>query len=130
MISIMRTPRFLIIATLAAPALVACSPQSEAEPGPPPSDPLDQMLISFNGNPSRTEIKQAMDDALNATDTAISDENYSRAGSVLVTFRKEYGIDEMDVLECVPTATRDPRVPELSFSNVAAVCVTDLVSGQ
>jgi hypothetical protein len=129
-IAIVRTLRLLLLAALAVPALVACSVQPEADPEPPPSDPLDQMLISFNGNPSKTEIKQAMDDALNATDTAISDENYSRAGSVLVTFRKEYGIDEMDVLECVPTATRDPRVPELSFPNVAAVCVTDLVSGR
>lgn len=115
---------------MAAPVLAACSAQPEAAPEPPPSDPLDQMLISFNGNPSKTEIKQAMDDALNATDTVISNESYSRAGSVLVTFRKEYGIDEMEVLECVPTATRDPRVPELSFPNVAAVCVTDLASGR
>lgn len=129
MIGIKRSLRLLLFTSMAASALVACSAQPEA-PKTPPSDPLDQMLISFNGNPSKTEIKQAMDNALNATDTVISNENYSRAGSVLVTFRKEYGIDEMEVLECVPTATRDPRVPELSFPNVAAVCVTDLASGR
>lgn len=125
----MRNLRLLLLTSLAVPALVACSAQPEAEPAPPPSDALDQMLISFNGDPSKTEIKQAVDNALNATDTVISDANYSRAGSVLVTFRKEYGIDEMDVLECIPKTTRDARVPELSFPNVAAVCVTDLVSG-
>lgn len=110
-------------------ALVSCSSEADEEVDGPPSDPLKQMLIAFNGSPSMVEIQESMDNALNATGTPVSEENYSRAGSVLVEFRKEYGINEMEILECIPTATTDPRLPELSFPNVAAVCVTDMVSG-
>lgn len=110
-------------------ALVSCSSEADDEADGPPSDPLKQMLIAFNGSPTMVEIQEAMDNALNATGTPVSEENYSRAGSVLVEFRKEYGINEMEILECIPTATTDPRLPELSFPNVAAVCVTDMVSG-
>ena len=88
------------------------------------------MTISFSGSPSKSEIQEALDKALNATDTAITSENYSRAGSVLVTFRKEYGIPEVDILRCIPTKVTDPRVPEVNFANVAAVCNTSLVSGE
>jgi hypothetical protein len=88
------------------------------------------MVVSFNGSPSKTEIQEALDNALKATDTAITEENYSRAGSVLVSFRKEYGINEMDILRCIPTKVTDPRVPEVNFPNVAAVCNASLVSGE
>lgn len=122
------------VAVIALMTLGGCSSDSEPEAetttaAEAPSDPLDQMLISFNGSPSKIEIQQAMDDALNATDTAISDDMYSRAGSVLVSFREEYGVDEMEILDCMPTATTDPRLPEVTFPNVAAVCVTDIAEG-
>lgn len=90
---------------------------------------LEQMELTFDGSPSTEEIQEAMDDALNATNTSISEDSYSRAGSVLVTFRKDYGIDEMDILECIPTMTTDPRVPSVTFANVAAVCNVALVQG-
>lgn len=125
----MKNGSILIIILFSISALVGCSSQGDDEADGPPSDPLEQMLIAFNGSPSKVEIQEAMDNALNATETPISEENYSRAGSVLVEFRNEYGINEMDILECVPTATTDPRLPELSFPNVAAVCVTDMASG-
>lgn len=100
-----------------------------AETSAPPSDPLDQMLVTFNGSPSKSEIQEALDDALNATETPITSENYSKAGSVLVTFRQKYGINEMKILDCIPTAVTDPRAPEPTFPNVAAVCNADLVEG-
>lgn len=87
-------------------------------------------MTSFNGSPSREEIREALNDALNATNTSITEENYSRAGSVLVSFRREYGIDEMDLLDCIPTRVTDSRVPSLTFSNVAAVCNVALVQGE
>jgi ABC-type phosphate transport system substrate-binding protein len=91
-----------------------------------PSKPLEQMLIAFNGSPSMSEVTEALDDAFAATDTPATDENYSRAGSVLVKFRQEYGIDEMDILVCIPGSANDPRVKDNAFGSIAAVCVTDL----
>lgn len=115
----------------AALTLTACgsNDEPEAAPSTPPSDPLEQMLITFNGSPSRGEIQEALDDALNATGTPVTNENYSRAGSVLTTFRQERGVDEMDVLECMPTAVTDSRIPEVTFPNVASVCLSDLTEG-
>ena len=120
--------KYALPAAAALLLLTSCSSTPPAESAPP-EDPLDQMLITFNGSPSKTEIKEAMDDALNATNMVISDDHYSRAASVLTAFREEYGIDEMDILECIPGKVADPRVPELDFGNVAAVCNVDLVSG-
>lgn len=67
-----------------------------------------------------------MGHALDAAATATPDGNYSRTGSVLATRREEFGINEMDVLDCIPTATTDPRLPEMTSANIAAVCITDL----
>lgn len=66
-------------------------------------------------------MTEALDDAYAATDTPATDENYSRAGSVLVKFRQEYGIDEMDILVCIPGSTNDPRVKDNVFGSIAAV---------
>lgn len=87
------------------------------------------MEIAFNGHPRTADIRTAMDAAFAATNTARTTENYSRAGSVLVTFREEYGFDEMDILACIPTEARSPRVPELNFPNVAAVCAAEMAGG-
>lgn len=70
-----------------------------------------------------------MDRAISAVGEVPSDDIYSRAGSVLVSFRKEYGISEMKILECMPYRANDPRSPEKTFPNIAAVCLTDLSSG-
>ncbi|MCO4276720.1 hypothetical protein NG701_20260 [Pseudarthrobacter sp. HLT3-5] len=116
---------FIVTASVLALLVGGCAAKPEAKEAPP-SDPLEQMLISFNGSPSMSEIKVAMSNAFAATDTAATDENYSRAGSVLVGFRQEYGIDEMDILECIPGSANDPRVKDNTFGSIAAVCLTDL----
>lgn len=122
--------KLLAPAAISALLLTGCGGGDSAESAGPPSDPLEQMLISFNGSPSMGEIEESMNDAMNATDTPITADNYSRAGSVLVTFKNEYGIDEMDVLECMPSSVTDPRLPEVNFGTVAAVCATDIVEGR
>jgi hypothetical protein len=80
------------------------------------------MADTFDGSPSAAQVQTAMDAALTATETPVTEENYSRAGSVLVAFRKKYGTSEMDILRCIPPTVSDPRVPSLTFGNVAAVC--------
>jgi hypothetical protein len=109
-------------------ALGGCA--SAPKESSPPSDPVDQMLISFNGSPSKQQLKEALDNAFAATDTAATNDNYSRAGSVLVAYREKHGIDEMKILDCVPTRAHDPRVKDNTFASIAAVCLTDLVTGK
>lgn len=101
----------------------ACSGGAEPET---PEGALAEMEAAFNGHPRQSEIQQALDAAFAATDTDATEENYSRAGSVLVALRQEHGIDEMEILECIPTRANDPRVPENTFPNIAAVCSIDL----
>lgn len=115
----------VLTASILALTLGGCASEPAAKEEPPPK-PLEQMLISFNGSPTMGEITEALNDAFAATDTPVTDENYSRAGSVLVKFRQEYGIDEMKILECLPGSANDPRVKDNAFGSIAAVCVTDL----
>ena len=117
----------MVCATMAALTLSGCGGASSDDELP--TGALDQMSIAFNGSPSKTEVQASMDAALAATDMAMTERNYSRAGSVLVSFRKKYGHDEMDILECIPRRTGDPRVTTLDFPTVAAVCVADMTTG-
>lgn len=94
-----------------------------------PSDPLTQMSIAFDGQPSPMTIRPVLDAAMEATNTPISDDTYSRAGSVLVSLRQQNGTAEMSILRCMPSRVHDPRLPEFTFSAVAAVCSVDIVQG-
>ena len=62
------------------------------------NDPLDQMVIAFNGSYSKTQIKKRIDKAMELYNLPRTKENYSRAGSALVALRKEVGPNEMDIL--------------------------------
>lgn len=64
-----------------------------------PADPLDQMSIAFVGTPSKSEVQTKVDAAFSATGTPATSENSSRAGSALVSLRKENGASEMTILE-------------------------------
>lgn len=63
-----------------------------------PDDPLDQMVIAFNGSYSKIQIKERLDKAIDLYNLPRTKENYSRAGSTLVALRKETGHTEMDIL--------------------------------
>ena len=126
--------RGVMVAMVAASALTvaACagggsSSASKAEAIP--SDPIAQMEIAFDGHPRKAEIQVAMDRAFSALGETPTSDTYSRAGSVLVSFRKEYGVSEMKILECMPYRANDSRAPQKIFPSVAAVCLTDLASG-
>lgn len=63
------------------------------------SDPLDQMVVVFEGNYSKGQIKNRIDKAMNLYNLPITNENYSRAASSLITLRKNVGPSEMDILD-------------------------------
>lgn len=108
--------------------LAGCSVDDARDGGPPTTDPLDQMVVAFDGSHSRSAIQAAMDRALTATGETISSETYSRAGSVLVSLRREYGVSEMDTLACIPTMAA--AAPALDFPDAASLCVADLATQQ
>lgn len=105
------------------------STSSTAETSGPPTDAIAQMEIAFEDSPRQAVIREAMDKAFSAVEMTPTADDLSRAGSVLVSFRKKYGISEMEILECMPHRAADPRAPEVNFGTIAAVCVTDLSSG-
>ena len=109
--------------------LTACSPSANSETPSPSSDPISQMELAFEGSPRQEVIKSSMEKAFAAVSMDATADNLSRAGSTLVAFKDEYGVSEMEILDCIPYRSRDPRVPSLNFPNVAAICVTDLASG-
>jgi len=92
----------------------------------PPSDPLAQMEIVFKGNYSKAQIKERIDKAMKLYNVPLTNEYYSRAGSVLVELRKEIGPSEMAILSYmirshVPgVAIEFPEAAGLSASFLAA----------
>lgn len=63
-----------------------------------PKNPLEQMEIAFEGNCSKQQIQERLDKAMKLYNLPRTKENYSRAGSALVTLRKEFGPSEMELL--------------------------------
>ena len=87
-------------------------------------DAIEQMEIAFIGGHSQAEIKAKIDRAMDLYDLAKTSENYSRAGSVLVALRKEYGPSEMAILdEMILLGSAEAN---LSFPDAAALAVVGL----
>jgi len=90
---------------------------------------LEKMEIAFIGNPSKEEIKDKLDLALELYKTEITEENYSRAGSTLVALRKESktGVTEMEILEYMIDSHVDNV--NMSFPNMAGISFAALETG-
>lgn len=95
----------------------------------PASDvhPLDQMAVAFVGGHARDEIQVQMDRAMQLYGLPRTEENYSRAGSVLVTMRKDSGFDEMQILDYM-IRSHVPGV-NITFPEAAAIAATFLGAG-
>lgn len=119
--------KYLVIAAwILLLGLIFTIPNSLAQSSSVPSDPLAQMEIVFKGNYSKAQIKERIDKAMKLYNVPLTNEYYSRAGSVLVTLRKEFGPSEMDILSYmirsyVPgVAIEFPEAAVLSTSFLAA----------
>lgn len=94
---------------------------------------LEQMEIAFIGSFSYNEIKERMDSVMQQYGLSMTNENYSRFGSVLVTLRKDYGISEMDILTCIKAMDYKNTIggnvtPEKAITDSAAICSATLSS--
>ena len=94
---------------------------------------LEQMEIAFIGGFSYNEIKERMDSVMQQYGLSMTNENYSRFGSVLVTLRKDYGISEMDILTCMKFADYKNSIggeitPKDAIIESASLCAITLNS--
>jgi hypothetical protein len=92
-----------------------------------PDNALDQAVLAFVSNPTRTEIKSRLDVALRLYGLQPTEENYGRAASALVTLRKQNGTAEMAILDYMIRSHVD-RV-NLSFPEGAAIASVFLAAG-
>ena len=87
------------------------------------STALDQMELVFVGEYSKAAIKRHLDRIMRIYNVPITEENYSRVGSVLVVMRKDTGVPEMRILRCMEGANVGAQV---ELPQVAALCATAL----
>lgn len=110
------------------------TPSSQPPSAKLPEDPYAIMEVAFEGYPSKMQIRERMEPAMRAVGTPITNENLNRSASALVALRKQYGVSEMDMLECIPSRAKDPRITamgyEVNMGTVAAVCSTDILEGR
>lgn len=99
----------------------------EGQSGSLPDDPLDQMVIAFDGTYSRTQIKDRLDKAIELYNLPRTKENYSRAGSTLVALRKETGQKEMDILDYMIRS--HVQGVNMDFPSAAGLAASFLSSG-
>ncbi|MCZ7575962.1 MAG: hypothetical protein M5U18_02460 [Dehalococcoidia bacterium] len=113
--------------------LAACA--AETAPGDPatlPSEPrgaaaLEQMANAFDGGPSQAVIKARLDAAFALYGLQPTEDNYSRAGSTLVSLRRANGATEMAILDYM-ICSHVPGV-RMTFPEAAAVASVMLKSG-
>lgn len=89
---------------------------------------LQQMTIAFDGGYSEKEIKDKITEAMILYNMPITEEDYSRVGSVLVALRQQEGIEEMLILDYMINKLYKPGI-NLNFSGAAALSVTILKTG-
>lgn len=91
------------------------------------SSAIEMMEVAFIGDHSQGEIKTLIDATMRINSLPITEENYQRLGSVLVTLRKETGVSEMDILTCMKAADYRNSVggnitPKKAVTDSAGIC--------
>ena len=85
-------------------------------------DALGKMVVAFDGNHSRVEIKSKVDKALRLYDLPVNNEFRGRVGSTLVSLSNSNDVHktEMQILQCVIDAYTPSA--DTTFPNMAGVC--------
>jgi len=87
-----------IIITVLAAILLTSTGCAEKEP----DTALDRLLIVFQGGHSKQQIQSSLDQAFGLYGVPITEENYIRYGSILVSLRRDagnVGTTEMEILD-------------------------------
>lgn len=83
---------------------------------------IDMMTTLFQGNYSKSQIKSRMDLVMTRYGLDLTEENYNRAGSALISMQNGYGVAEMDILNCMKNINK----AGMTFPTAAAVCTQKL----
>ena len=95
---------------------------------------MSQVFVDEDGNQgllagvTPPKIKLLLDRALQLAGEKVTEDNYSRSGSSLVTLRKNYGVPEMDILGCMVHSWKETKFAlqltgkAVTFPSVAAAC--------
>lgn len=89
---------------------------------------LQQITLAFDGNYSEKEIKDKITEAMVLYNVPITEENYKRAGNVLVVLRQQQGIEEMLILDYMINKLYTPNI-KMTFPEAAGWSVTILKTG-
>ena len=85
-----------------------------------PDSALDRLLMSFHRGHSKQQIQSKLDQAFRLYDVPITEENYYRYGSILVSLRRDAGnggATEMEILE----HTIRTYVPEVKLEEMMPI---------
>ncbi|MGB5178349.1 MAG: hypothetical protein WBP44_06435 [Gammaproteobacteria bacterium] len=93
----------------------------------PPKLALDRMSIVFQGKHSIRQIQSRLDHAFRLYGVPITEENYIRYGSILVSLRRDAGssVTEMEILDHTISA----YTPEVQLEEMMAISSLMLTSG-
>ena len=122
----MMITKYILMAVVAI-TIIACGDSQDSSSPVDKMTALEQMEIAFQGGYTKQQIKAIMDKALQTYGVPIKEENYSRAGSTLIVLRKEYGTNEMDILDYM-IRSYVPSV-KMQFPEAAAVSAAFLAAG-
>jgi hypothetical protein len=89
---------------------------------------MQKIYLTFDGDYSDQEIKERLTKAMTLYGMPISDENYGRSASALVTLAKEYNIEEMIILDYMINELYFSGIT-LDFGSAAGISVTVLKTG-
>lgn len=125
---------WLIAALVAVGIIVGVTGSGDdAEPEPAPPEPaastaLDQMNAAFRGNPSVDLIEDELRTSFDQYGLPWTEDNRSRAGSVLVTLEDELDVAEMAILRLMNCS---PEVAEqnLDWPEAAAMAGAFVAAG-
>ena len=87
-------------------------------------DPIEQARVVIGGGYKYDEIKVATDNALTAAGLATNDENRNRAWSSVISVASGSNVDEMAVMQCVPSQIA--AAGSLSLPDAVAFCFTEM----
>lgn len=101
------------IITVLAAILLSSTGCAEKEP----DTALDRLLIVFQGEYSKQQIQSRLDQAFHLYGVPVTEENYIRYGSILVSLRRDagnVGTTEMEILDYTISAyTPEVRLEEM-----------------
>ena len=92
-----------------------------------PASAMDRLLLVFQGGHSKQQIQSKLDQAFRLYDVPITEENYYRYGSILVSLRRnvDSGATEMEILDYATRA----YTPEVKLEDMMYMSSLILQSG-